>query len=239
MILPQRKIMFKIIFSIIAALGLASPASSEILKVNYELEIEDYYTNGSMGCMMMRECTKDVVEVKSIKDVEDYQNSNHSLIANEFNEVLKAINDVGVNVYVAPQYYFLIGTRGVYYTDGNNIFLSGDMTKRSSSLLTTLRHEGWHAVQDCMAGDIENSFIAIVYPEDKVPQHLQALSENKYKNNPGLLWEKEAHWMGHTEGGTVNALRACKGGRMWEVYKPTPLTRKFLIEKGFINAKNE
>ena len=22
----------------------------------YELEIEDYFTNGSMGCMMMREC---------------------------------------------------------------------------------------------------------------------------------------------------------------------------------------
>ena len=226
--------MFKIIFSTIAALGLVSPASSEILKVNYELEIEDYYTNGSMGCMMMRECTKDVVEVKSIKDVEDYQNINHSLIANEFNEVLKAVNNVGVNVYIAPQRYFLIGTRGVYYTEGNNVFLSADMTKRSSTLISTLRHEGWHAVQDCMAGDINNSMIAIVHPTDKVPKYMQMLTENAYDDNPGVLWEKEAKWMGHTEGETVKALKACKAGNMWEVYEPTPQTRKFLVEKGFM-----
>ena len=27
---------------------------------------------------------------------------------NEFNEVVNALNDVGVNVYIAPQYYFLV-----------------------------------------------------------------------------------------------------------------------------------
>ena len=144
------------------------------------------------------------------------------------------MNDVGVNVYVAPQYYFLIGTRGVYYTQGNNVFLSADMTKRSSSLLSTLRHEGWHAVQDCMAGDINNSLIAIVHPLDKVPKYMQMLTENAYEDNPGVLWEKEAKWMGHTEGATLKALKACKTGKMWEVYKPTPMTRQFLVEKGFI-----
>jgi hypothetical protein len=223
--------MKKLLLSLLAGVSFSgcTPAVAE-----YDLQTEDYFTNGSMGCMMMRECTKDVVEVKSINDIEDYQNQDHSLIANEFNDVLKAMNDVGVNVYVAPQYYFLIGTRGVYYTKGNNVFLSADMTKRSSSLLSTLRHEGWHAVQDCMAGDINNSLIAIVHPLDKVPKYMQMMTENAYEDNPGVLWEKEAKWMGHTEGGTLKALKACKTGKMWEIYEPTPMTRQFLVEKGYI-----
>ena len=76
--------------------------------------------------------------------------------------------------------------------------------------------------------------IAIVHPTDKVPKYMQMLTENTYEDNPGVLWEKEATWMGHTEGETVKALKACKTGKMWEVYEPTPQTRKFLVEKGFM-----
>ena len=223
--------MKKLLLSLLAGVSVSgcTPAVAE-----YDLKTEDYFTNGSMGCMMMRECTKDVVEVKTIKDVENYQEYNHSLIANEFNEVVNALNDVGVNVYIAPQYYFLVGTRGVYYTEGNDVFLNSDMTKRSSTLISTLRHEGWHSVQDCMAGDINNSLIAIVHPLDKVPKYMQMLTENAYDDDPGVLWEKEATWMGHTEGATLKALKACKTGKMWEVYEPTPMTRQFLVEKGYI-----
>ena len=223
--------MKKLLLSLLAWVSVSgcTPAVAE-----YDLKTEDYFTNGSMGCMMMRECTKDVVEVKTIEDIEEYQNINHDLIANEFNEVVDALNDVGVNVYIAPQYYFLVGTRGVYYTEGNDVFLNGDMTKRSSTLISTLRHEGWHSVQDCMAGDINNSLIAIVHPLDKVPKYMQMLTENAYDDDPGVLWEKEATWMGHTEGATFKALKACKTGKMWEVYKPTPMTRQFLVEKGYI-----
>ena len=35
--------------------------------------------------------------------------------------------------------------------------------------MQVMRHEGWHAAQDCMAGSIENSLIAIIKPEDEVP----------------------------------------------------------------------
>ena len=222
---------------LIAALMVAMSVCGGTSAFAYELDEDDYFTNGSMGCMMMRECSEDIEEVKSIKDIEKYQEKDHSLIADEFNDVLKALNDVGVNVYVAPQEYFLIGTRGVYYTEGNNIFLSADMTKRSTSLISTFRHEGWHAVQDCMAGDIKNSFIAIVHPQDKVPKYLQALAENNYTaagKESSVIWEKEAYWMGHTEGATIKALKACKAGNMWTVYEPTPMTREFLVEKGYI-----
>jgi hypothetical protein len=219
---------------LLVALFLASSSVLPSHAVEYDLEVEDHFTNGSMGCMMMRECTKDVVEVKSIKDFEKYQKSEYPFIKKEFNDLVEVLNEVGVNVYVAPQYYFLIGTRGVYYTEGNNIFLNAELVKRSSTLISTLRHEGWHSVQDCQAGTIDNSIIALVYPTDKVPKYMQMMTENTYSNNPGVMWEKEAKWMGHTEGATLKALKACKEGNMWEQYPPTPLTRKFLVKEGYI-----
>ena len=117
--------MKKILLSLLAGVSITgcTPAAA-----SYDLQVEDHFTNGSMGCMMMRECTKEVKEVKSIKDVENYQKSKHPLIKKEFNDLVKALNDVGVNVYIAPQYYFLVGTRGVYYTAGNDVFLNAELT---------------------------------------------------------------------------------------------------------------
>ena len=225
--------MKKLLLSLLAGVSVigCTPAAA------YDLEVDDYFTNGSMGCMMMRECTKDVVEVKDIIDVEKYQDKNHSFIKKEFNALVNILNDVGVNVYIAPQHYFLVGTRGVYYTEGNDIFLNADMTNRSSTLMSVLRHEGWHTAQDCMAGDIENNFIAIVFPEERVPKVLQELAKNTYTDPvrvKSVVWEKEAYMAGHTDGMTQKALEVCSKGNMWETYEPTPLTRKFLVEKGYM-----
>ena len=226
--------MKKILLSLLAGVSLTgcTPAAA-----SYDLQVEDHFTNGSMGCMMMRECTKDVKEVTSIKDIEEYQETDHKLIKNEFNDLIKVLNEVGVNVYVAPQYYFLVGTRGVYYTAGNDVFLNADLTKRSTTLMYLLRHEGWHTAQDCMAGDIDNNFIAIVFPEEKVPGFLQDLVKNTYSDperKASIVWEKEAYMAGHTPGMTQKALEVCAGGNMWETYEPTPLTKKFLGEKGYM-----
>ena len=226
--------MKKILLSLLAGVSVTgcTPAAA-----SYDLQVEDHFTNGSMGCMMMRECTKDVVEVKSIKDVENYQKAKHPLIKKEFNDLVDVLNDVGVNVYIAPQYYFLVGTRGVYYTAGNDVFLNAELTKRSTTLMYLLRHEGWHTAQDCMAGGIDNNFIAIVFPEEKVPGFLQDLVKNTY-NDPerkaSIVGEKEAYMAGHTPGMTQKALEVCAGGNMWETYEPTPLTKKFLVEKGYM-----
>ena len=226
--------MKKILLSLLAGVSLTgcTPAAA-----SYDLQVEDHFTNGSMGCMMMRECTKDVKEVTSIKDIEEYQKTDHKLIKNEFNDLVKVLNEVGVNVYVAPQYYFLVGTRGVYYTAGNDIFLNSYLTKRSSTLISVLRHEGWHTAQDCMAGEIENNFLAIVLPEEDVPTVLQNLVKNTYgdpERRGSIVWEKEAYWAGHTAGMTQKALEVCAGGNMWETYEPTPLTKEYLVKEGYI-----
>ena len=111
------------------------------------------------------------------------------------------------------------------------------LTKRSSTLISTLRHEGWHTAQDCMAGEIENNFLAIIFPEEDIPKVLQDLVKNTY-NDPerkaSIVWEKEAYMAGHTPGMTQKALEVCAGGNMWETYEPTPLTKKFLLEKGYM-----
>ena len=35
--------------------------------------------------------------------------------------------------------------------------------------MSVVRHEGWHAAQDCMAGTIKNNMIAIIKNEEDVP----------------------------------------------------------------------
>jgi len=85
-----------------------------------------------------------------------------------------------------------------------------------------------------MAGSIKNSMIAIIKPEEDVPDLWREMAERTYPES-AVPWEAEAGWAGRTEGMTEKALTACAEGKMWEVYKPTPLTEKWLREEGFIN----
>jgi len=97
-----------------------------------------------------------------------------------------------------------------------------------------MRHEGWHAAQDCMAGTIDNSMIAIIKPEDDVPEIWQEMVERTYPK-AAWPWEKEATWAGKTANMTQKALEACATGAMWEIYEPTPLTREWLEENKYID----
>ena len=76
--------------------------------------------------------------------------------------------------------------------------------------------------------------IAIIKPEEEVPKIWREMVEKVYPKS-AVPWEAEAKWAGKTEGMTAQALEACATGTMWEVYKPTPLTEKWLREEGFIN----
>ena len=200
--------------------------------------VKEYYTMDSMGCMLLQECTDDVVEVFSLLDISSqYDNTDKfTPVSNEFNNMLMSLNQVGVRVYLADEKYFPVGHRGVYHTVSNNFFLNRTFMNRPGTLMSVMRHEGWHAAQDCMAGTIDNSLIAIILPEESVPEMWQEMARRTYVFQPGAIpWEKEAMWAGKTEHMTMNALNACAAGQMWKEYEPTPLTRKYLIENGFIN----
>lgn len=211
-----------------AAHGMTVPVEAE------ENLTKGYHTYDSLGCMLVRECTRDVHQIKNISDVQKFHpNSDYSLVADEFDRMLSSLTKVGVKVFLGHPRYFPMGHRGVYHTVGNNFFLNTVHMGRPGTLMSVVRHEGWHAAQDCMAGTIENSIIAVILPTESVPRIWQEIVEQTYPAH-AVPWEAEATWAGKTEGMTEKALSACANGPMWEVYPPTPLTQKWLVESGYI-----
>tara|TARA_B100000073_G_scaffold339679_1_gene338488 strand:+ start:380 stop:1054 length:675 start_codon:yes stop_codon:yes gene_type:complete len=224
--------MKKIIASLVAAAAVALPALSDPLY----LKDSEYRTNHAMGCMMLRECKEDIDEVFSLLDISsEYPNTeDFTPVATEFNYLLVILNQIGVKVYLADEKYFPKGHRGVYHTVSNNFYLNRDWMGRPDVLMQLMRHEGWHAAQDCMAGTIDNSMIAIIKPEDEVPMLWRVMAERTYPES-AVPWEAEAQWAGRTEGMTQAALEACAAGDMWDVYEPTPLTREWLQKNGYLH----
>ena len=141
--------MRKLISSILGLSLFSLPAVAEPTK--------GYYTMDAMGCMLLRECTDDVRQVKSIQDISDnYTEYSFDSVSDEFNSMVRSLDKIGVNVFLGDVKYFPPGHRGVYHTVGNNFFLNNAFMHRPSVLMSVMRHEGWHAAQDCMAGTIKN-----------------------------------------------------------------------------------
>ena len=215
---------------LLAMILAASPAFAGEEKLT-----KGFYSMDAMGCMLLRECTKDVQQVFNITDIANaHPDSDYGIIVDEFHDMLASLNRVGVKVFLADEKYFPVGHRGVYHTVGNNFFLNKTHRRRPGVLMSVMRHEGWHVAQDCMAGTIENSLIAIIKPEEEVPMIWREMVKRTYPKH-AQPWEAEATWAGKTEGMTAMALEACSTGAMWEVYKPTPLTRQYLGKEGYLS----
>ncbi|ABA47188.1 gp219 [Synechococcus phage syn9] len=212
---------------IIAGLALATPAMAEPTK--------GYYTMDAMGCMLLKECTKGVERIYSSADLRAaFPNSDWDVVADEFDQIMDAFGQIGVDVHLADEKYFPVGHRGVYHTVSNHFYLNKTFVHRPHILMSVVRHEGWHAAQDCMAGTIKNNMIAIIKPEEEVPEIWQEMVNRTYPPS-ARPWEKEATWAGKTEGMTQKALESCARGTMWTDYDPTPLTREWLRENGYLN----
>ena len=122
-----------------------------------------------------------------------------------------------------------------YYTVGNKFFLNESYSYNPDQLIKTLRHEAWHAAQDAMAGTIDNNFIAIIRNQEDVPKEFVLLAEIAYPPN-AQPWEAEAKWAGDTPGMTLEVLKIINdtNGRPWETIEPTPLTREYLVNEGYV-----
>ena len=215
----------------LAAVSFGAPVLADPIKD------KEYFTMHSMGCMLLRECTDHVQELKTVSDLnkhEELDDIDYSIVADEFNSLVRSLNAVGVKVFLADMRYFPVGHRGVYHTVSNNFFLNVAHMKRPGTMMSVMRHEGWHAAQDCMAGSIKNSLIAIIKPEEEVPMIWRVMAERSYPAN-AVPWEAEAGWAGRTEGMTMKALQACAAGEMWKIYEPTPMTREWLVENGYLD----
>jgi hypothetical protein len=193
-----------------------------------------YYTMDAMGCMLLKECTDGVDRINSSIDLmKAYPDADWSVVQDEFDYIMIAFKNIGVNVYLADEKYFPHSHRGVYHTVSNHFYLNKRYMYQPHVLMSVVRHEGWHAAQDCMAGTIKNSMIAIIKSEDDVPMIWQELVKRTYPP-AAQPWEAEATWAGKTENMTMEALESCARGTMWTDYEPTPLTRQWLEENGYI-----
>ena len=215
------------LFAVLASLAITGPVMADPL-------IEEWRTPHAMGCMLLRECKEGVNEVYSLLDISsNYPNvEEFTPQALEFNTLLVTLNQIGIKVFLADEKYFPQGHRGVYHTVSNNFYLNKDHMGDPAVLMQVMRHEGWHAAQDCMAGTIDNSMIAIIKPEEEVPMIWRVMAERTYPES-AVPWEAEAGWAGRTEGMTQSALESCAAGTMWTDYTPTPMTGEWLIKNGY------
>ncbi len=213
----------------LALLLAASPALADEGKIT-----KGYFTMDAMGCMLLKECTDGVQKIYSSGDLRAaFPDSDWDVVADEFDQIMVAFSQIGVDVHLADSKYFPVGHRGVYHTVSNHFYLNRAFMHRPHVLMSVVRHEGWHAAQDCMAGTIKNNMIAIIKPEEDVPEIWQEMVRRTYPPE-AQPWEKEATWAGKTEGMTQKALESCARGTMWTDYDPTPLTRQWLEENGYI-----
>ena len=107
--------------SLLAAAAMSAPVLADPIKE------EEYFTNHSMGCMLLLECTEHVQELKTVSDLnkhEELADIDYGIVADEFNSLVRSLNKVGAKVFLADMRYFPVGHRGVYHTVGNNFFLN-------------------------------------------------------------------------------------------------------------------
>ena len=223
----MNKLLLALLLSTISVPALADPV------------IRNWKTPHATGCMMMRECTDGVTTIASTADLEAaFPNSNYDSVREETDAIIVELNQMGVGVFLAGDKYFSRGHAGIYYTVGNDFFLNESYADDPVQMLQTLRHEAWHAAQDAMAGTINNNNLAIIRMEEDVPRQYVVATQVAYAGRPAVIpWEKEAKWAGGTPGMTLEMLRIINrtNNRPWEEITPTPLTREWLVKKGYIN----
>ena len=76
---------------------------------------DEYFSMHSMGCMLLRECTDHVKELKTVSDLNknDYLvDVDYSIVADEFNSLVRSLNAVGSKVFLADEKYFPVGPSG-------------------------------------------------------------------------------------------------------------------------------
>ena len=215
--------MKRFLASIFASAAIATPVFAQD-------KVKTWRSFDSVGCMMLRECTEGVRRVNRWEDL----GPEYEIAAAELDEIIQAMDKVGAAVYIADEKYFALRMRGVYDVRGNNMFINEFYIDQPAKIIQVIRHEGWHAAQDCMAGTLDNTFTALIHPEKAVPDWIRRGAERTYPENV-LPFEAEAMWAMYVENKTAEALKVCGSSKkMWQHYTPTPLTGEWLKEKGFM-----
>ena len=194
----------KFILSLFAVTSIISPVNSESFNniINNKPD--------ALNCMASRRCRDGVKRIYNISDITNYYpDSNFDLIADEFNRMLVTLKRIGVKVFLGDEKYFPKHYRGIYSTRRNTFYLNNAYAYNSESLISTMRHEGWHVAQDCKAG-IDNMKLDKIIEEKNIPLIYSTIIEKIYADEPDQIpYEKGAFWASTRKDATQKALESC------------------------------
>jgi len=196
------------------------------------------YSASAMGCMILLECTEGVDRLAPDSTV--FLDKSFDSFREEIKSILTALNKVNVPVYLAPSRYFTPRTVGLYKPKYNRFFVNEDLLKDPREFLGTMRHEGWHVVQDCMAGGIETTFMAQVHQDSEIPSWIMKSTRLAYESmmqSRAVPWEADANWAEEQSNQTAQKLEMCAKGPLWEQMRPTPMTMEWLIGCGWMKPQ--
>ena len=196
------------------------------------------YSLAAMGCMVLRECTEGV-ELLTV-DSEVFKFAEFDLFREEIKSILTALQKNNVPAYLAPARYFYGRTIGIYKPNLNRLFINENLVKDPREFLGTLRHEGWHVVQDAMGGGIETSFMAQVHQDKEIPDWVMKATRLAYESagmGRAVPWEADANWAEEQTNQTAKYLEMSATGPLWEQVRPTPMTMEWLIGCGFMKPQ--
>ena len=190
---------------------------------------EDFYTRKAMSCMKEEVCTIGVEQLSS----ENFKGEDER----EAKEILENLDKMGVKSYMAAPEYFIENYRAVYYSDTNAIFINRRYNKEYEDFIGVLRHEAWHAAQDCMGGGMVNSDLMSILSHEVIPPKIMDETFLRYGvDDPTVIRiEREAVWAMKVPDMTTKALKACNSDTpIWETYFPPKRTWQYLYWNGHI-----
>ena len=194
------------------------------------------YTRHAQGCMMLMECTEGITKVESIADLERlYPDQDWSGVRAEADEMFDHLASIGIPVHVGERRYFMRNETALYDTAYNRIWISERFAEQPWRFMNAFRHEAWHTAQDCMAGGVDNTYMAVIHGQEGTPKQWWEMASRLYPENI-LEWEAEAKWAGAEVNMTSEALDACvtTNQKPWTVMTPTPMTLEWLEMKGHL-----
>jgi hypothetical protein len=214
--------MKRLLFGLLASVALVVPTLAQ-----EEKEDPVFYTYEAMECMRQGKCTSGVSKVK----MSDYHYND------EIVNILANLDQMGVEVYESIPEYFVDEYRALYYSDTNKIFLNKGFTDDPVMFIRALRHEAWHAAQDCMGGGMHNSDIMPMLDANKIPAEVIEETFARYGFDPHTVRiEREAVWSMDMPWMTVDALEACNSDTpIWETYFPPKRTWSYLYWEGLVD----
>jgi len=218
----------------ISSILLALPVNAESIIKSHPV-VKDYSV-AAMGCMILLDCYEGVEKLSPDKDFGEKFITRRD----EIKRILTALDKLGVGVYLANERYFTRSTVGIYKPDYNRLFINKSLLDDPREFLGTLRHEGWHTVQDCMGGGLETSFMAQVHQDSEIPKWLYEMVERTYTiagMSKAVPWEVDANWAEEQANVTADKLEMCAKGPLWEQITPTPMTKEWLIGCGWMKPQ--